>query len=146
MKNKIKVIESNQPLKDIVIDACFDIKANEMVVLDLRHIEEAVADYFIICHAESSTQVNAIANSVIEKVKNKTHQIPISREGMRNAEWVLVDYGDVVAHIFIKERRYFYQLEELWSDAKIERVKEDDFYKLERKEKKSNARSRKKTI
>lgn len=125
---KIEIAKIDK-LKDIVIDACLDIKAHDVVVLDLKNIHEAVADYFVICHGDSSTQVSAIANNVLNKVKSLTGDIAISKEGLRNGEWALVDYGDVVAHIFFREKRFYYQLEELWSDAKITQIKEEEFLK-----------------
>ncbi|MEI6312385.1 MAG: ribosome silencing factor [Bacteroidota bacterium] len=135
--------KSTESLKNIVIDACLDIKAHDVVVLDLRQIKEAVADYFIICHGDSSTQVNAIANNVVDKVKNTSGDIAISKEGFRNGEWALVDYGDVVAHIFYREKRFFYQLEELWNDAKLIEIKEEEFLKKDIKKSK-HAGARKK--
>ncbi len=141
---KKKETKSTEELKNTVIDACLDIKAQDVVVLDLQNIEEAVADYFIICHGDSSTQVSAIANNVIKKVKDVTGDVAISKEGLRNGEWALVDYGDVVTHVFYREKRFYYQLEELWSDAKLTSIKEEEFLKKEIKKSK-NAGSRKKS-
>ena len=135
--------KATEQLKNTVIDACLDIKAQDVVVLDLQHIEEAVADYFIICHGDSSTQVAAIANNVIKKVKDITGNVAISKEGFRNGEWALVDYGDVVTHIFYREKRFYYQLEELWNDAKLTTIKEEEFLKTAIKKSK-NAGARKK--
>lgn len=110
-------------LKDLVIDAILDKKGQDVVSLDLRDIHDTVADYFIITHGDSGTQVNAIFQSVLEKAK-ESGQLPFHAEGQKNGEWVIVDFVDVVAHIFYRERRDFYQLEELWSDAKVS--KHDD--------------------
>lgn len=112
-----------ETLKDLVIDAILDKKGQDVVSLDLRDIHDTVADYFIIAHGDSGTQVNAIFQSVLEKAK-ETGQLPYHSEGQKNGEWVVVDFVDVVAHIFYRERRDFYQLEELWSDAKV--TKHDD--------------------
>ena len=120
-----KIKNPTEALKDTIIDACQDIKAKELVVLDMKGINEASADYFIICHGDSSTQVNAIATNVLKRVKEDTGQIG-NKEGMNNGEWVLVDYGDIVAHIFYKEKRYYYQLEELWSDAILTEYKDEE--------------------
>lgn len=103
--------------KDIVIDAVLDKKAENVVSLDLRKIEEAITDYFIICHASTNTQIKAIAENVIHKVKEATGENPWHKEGFENLEWVLIDFVDVVVHVFKTETREFYQLEELWSDA-----------------------------
>lgn len=110
-------------LKDLVIDAILDKKGQDVVSLDLRDIHDTVADYFIITHGDSSTQVNAIFQSVLEKTKESGH-LPFHAEGQKNGEWVIADFVDVVVHIFYRERRDFYQLEELWSDAKV--TKHDD--------------------
>ena len=112
-----------ETLKDLVIDAILDKKGQDVVSLDLRDIHDTVADYFIITHGDSSTQVNAIFQSVLEKTK-ESGQLPFHAEGQKNGEWVIVDFVDVVAHIFYRERRDFYQLEELWNDAKV--TKHDD--------------------
>ena len=113
-----KNTDPTDALKDLIVDACQDIKAKDLIVLDLKDITEASASYFIICHGDSSTQVNAIASNVLKKVKEEMGQSG-NKEGMKNGEWVLVDYGDVVVHVFFKEKRYYYQLEELWSDGKL---------------------------
>jgi ribosome-associated protein len=86
-------------------------------VLDLRNIENAVCDYFIICEGNSNTQVDAIADSVEGTVK-KINQRPYRSGGWANALWILIDYVNVVVHVFEKETRYFYNLESLWADAK----------------------------
>ena len=113
-----KNTDPTDALKDLIVDACQDIKAKDLIVLDLKDITEASASYFIICHGDSSTQVNAIASNVLKKVKEEMGQSG-NKEGMKNGEWVLVDYGDVVVHVFFKEKRYYYQLEELWSDGTL---------------------------
>lgn len=108
-----------------VIDAVLEKKAKDVVMLDLRDLAEAVCDYFIVCHGTSTTQVKAIGDYASYDIKNKLEEYPISIEGTKNAEWVLVDYGNVVLHVFIKEKRDFYQLEELWSDAHVIHYSED---------------------
>lgn len=90
-----------------------------MVSLDLRKIPEAVADFFIICQATSSTQVKAIADYIEKEVKDKCVETPYRHEGMMAAQWVLVDYVNIVVHIFQPETRKFYRLEEMWSDAQM---------------------------
>lgn len=112
-------------LMNNVVEAIAEKKAKDIVVLDLKHIPEAVCQYFVICHGTSTTQVKAIADFTTFEIKNNLQEYPLSVQGGSNAEWVLVDYADVVLHVFLKEKREFYQLEELWSDAKIINYDED---------------------
>ncbi|MFN0275837.1 MAG: ribosome silencing factor [Chitinophagales bacterium] len=109
-------------LADVVIESIQDKKGEDIVVLDLQKVPDTITDYFIICHADNTTQVRAIANHVLDSVKQKTGFLPFSKEGFANAEWVLIDYLNTVVHIFYKEKRTFYQLEELWSDAQIKKI------------------------
>ncbi len=97
-------------------------KGQNIAVLDLRDVKNAIADYFIICSGTSDTQVNAIADSVLEEVEKQSGQDPWHKEGFQNREWILLDYLDVVCHIFQKEKRTFYDLEEFWGDAKIKYI------------------------
>ena len=106
-------------LKDVIIDSILDKKGEDVVSLDLSSLPDAITDYFIICDATSRVQVKAIADHLIEKVKKETGEIPWQKEGFTNSEWILVDYVDIVIHIFLKETRDFYQLEDLWSDAVV---------------------------
>ncbi|HLG02674.1 MAG TPA: ribosome silencing factor [Bacteroidia bacterium] len=99
-------------------------KGENIVCLDLRNIENAVCDYFIICEGNSSIQVEAIADSVEETVKKRMHQRPYRSEGWQNALWILIDFVNVVVHVFQKDTRQFYNLESLWADA--EEVKFDE--------------------
>lgn len=106
---------------NFLVDGVFDKKAQNVVLLDLRELPEAVCDFFVICEGTSATHVKAIADSAAFKVKKELGQLPLSTEGTNTSEWVLIDYFDVVVHVFLKEKREFYQLEELWSDAKFTR-------------------------
>jgi len=101
-------------------------KGSNIVILDLKDIGNAIADYFVICTGNSDSQIDALANSIEETVFNTTRQGPWHREGLKNKEWVLLDYVDVVVHIFKKDARAFYALEDLWGDAAITKI-EDDF-------------------
>lgn len=105
-------------MKDLVVEALKDIKAEEIIELDLRNIDEAITDYFIICHGTSNTQVGALSDSVFKKIKDELGLFPKAQEGKVSGNWIILDYFDVVVHIFHKEAREFYQLEELWNDAK----------------------------
>lgn len=106
-------------LNDLVVQGMAEKKAHDIVVLDLRNVKNAVADYFIICSGNSDTQIDAICDSVEEFVYKASKQSPWKKEGKQNKEWILLDYIDVVAHIFKKDKRDFYSLEELWGDAVI---------------------------
>lgn len=118
-----KAIKSNK-LSEVVVHGMLEKKAEDVIVIDLRKIKHAVADYFVICSGNSDTQIDAIADSVEEEVKKSTKQNPWKREGKQQHEWVLIDYVDVVVHIFNKDKRRFYGLEELWGDAPITRITE----------------------
>ncbi|MBI5102386.1 MAG: ribosome silencing factor [Nitrospirae bacterium] len=98
-------------------------KAQDLVVLDLTGLTY-IADYFVICSGESTTQVRAIADAVTEELSSIGAR-PSGVEGLNYGHWVLLDYGDVIVHIFEKETRYFYDLEKLWMDAKVIKTDED---------------------
>lgn len=100
-----------------ILEAIHDKKGEMVVSLDLKSIPEAVADFFIICQASSTVQVKAIAEHVGDVVWKRCAQKPFHEEGLRSMKWVIVDYVDVVVHIFLPETRGFYRLEEMWSDA-----------------------------
>jgi ribosome-associated protein len=104
-----------------IVDAMADKKGNDIVVMDLRKIENAVCSYFVICHAASSTQVLAIADYIEEKARKTIQEKAWQREGFTNAQWVLLDYVTIVAHVFQPKARQFYRLEDLWADAEIMR-------------------------
>lgn len=114
-KRTKKISEIN--LVDTIVELIQDKKGKDIVSLDLRNIPEAITDYFVVCHAESTTQVRAITDYIEDEVKKRTSVKPFHVEGRSNGEWCLVDFGDVIVHIFQREKREFYQLEELWSDA-----------------------------
>lgn len=113
----IRRLTKNSKIYKTILQAIEDKKGENVVVLDLRKIPEAVADFFIICEATSGTQIKAIADFVDERVKEQTNEIPYRQEGMSALQWVLIDYVNIVVHIFKPENRKFYQLEEMWSDA-----------------------------
>ncbi|MDM8545018.1 ribosome silencing factor [Candidatus Venteria ishoeyi] len=113
---------STEQLRDLVIDAMEDLKAQDISVLDVRAISD-VTDIMIIASGASNRQVAAIANNVVEKAKAQGQQ-PVGTEGENNSEWVLVDLGDVIAHVMQPEVRAFYQLEKLWETAPEQVVNE----------------------
>lgn len=114
---KSKTVLESTRISEMVIHGIQEKKGNEIVRLDLRNLNSSVTDYYVICHAESSTQVKAIANSVEEEVYKAFKIDPWRKEGLQQGEWVLLDYVDVVVHIFKTEKRQFYGIEELWGDA-----------------------------
>ena len=114
-----KVSISSDELSEIVVKGMQEKKASDIVILNLKHIKNAVADYFIICSGNSDTQVDAITDSIEAEIYKANQQDPWHKEGQENKEWILLDYVDVVAHVFKKERRAFYALEDLWGDAHI---------------------------
>jgi ribosome-associated protein len=100
-----------------IIKAIQDKKGENILSLDLRKIPEAVADYFIICQANSNTQLKAIADFIEVEVKDKCGENAYKHEGRQAQQWILIDYVNIVVHIMLPETRKFYQLEEMWSDA-----------------------------
>ncbi len=118
------VRQDSDTLADIVVRGMQEKKASDIVVLNLKELKNAVADYFIICSANSDTQIEAVARSVEEEVEKLTGEFPWQTEGRTNREWVLLDYVDVVVHVFLRDRRKFYSLEELWGDAQISYIEE----------------------
>ncbi|MFD2565204.1 ribosome silencing factor [Aquimarina rubra] len=101
-----------------IIKGIEEVKGNDISILDLREIENTVCNYFVICNGTSNTQVNAIVNSIQKTVSKSLKDKPWHVEGSENAEWVLIDYVNVVVHVFQKHIREFYDIEGLWGDAK----------------------------
>ncbi len=116
--------QSSLALKEAVIKGMQELKAKDIVCIDLRDIRGAVADFFIISHGDSNTHVEGISRSVFDMTNKTLGEKPWHEEGKSNAEWLLLDYVDVVAHIFQHEARDFYQIEELWADAPQEFIKD----------------------
>src|SRR5574343_1205978 len=115
---KIKKDVNSQVLCDAIVEGMQENKAKDIVVLDVREISNSVCDFFVICSGESSTQVDGISTSVTRHTRKELSEKPWHIEGKTNSEWVLLDYINVVAHIFYKDARPFYDLEDLWADAK----------------------------
>lgn len=109
-------------LTQTIIEEIEEKKGENIISIDLRNIPHAVCDYFVICEGRSTTQVTSIADAVRKKVKEKLGQQLMHSEGYSNAEWILMDYFNVVVHIFQKESRAFYNLEALWADADIKKI------------------------
>ncbi|RZK17550.1 MAG: ribosome silencing factor [Flavobacterium sp.] len=114
---KKKIGNLSTYLSEIAVQGIQEKKGNDIVRLDLRELKSSVSDYFIICSANSSTQVKAIADSVEEEIYKNTQTDPWRKEGQDTADWIILDYFDVVVHIFKTEKREFYGIEDLWGDA-----------------------------
>lgn len=119
-----KISDGTDLLLKSVIKGIFEKQGQDVLKIDLRKIENRIADYFVICHGSSKTQVDSISYSVEDTARKEAGEKPIHVEGHENCFWVLVDYGDVVVHIFQEEYRNFYSLESLWADAVVEKVKD----------------------
>ena len=105
-----------------VIKGIFEKQGHNVLKIDLRKLENSIADYFVICHGTSTTQVDALCDSVEDTVRIKAGEKPLHVEGLDNCFWVLLDYGNVVVHIFLDKYREFYSLESLWADAGTEKM------------------------
>jgi ribosome-associated protein len=116
---------SSEELSQLVVKGMQERKATNIVVMDMRKVKNAFTDYFVVASGTSDTQVEAIAESVDKEVWEATRNNPRSTEGKANREWILVDYYDVIVHVFKKDRREFYKLEELWGDAEFTYFEEE---------------------
>ena len=108
-------------IKDI-IEAIQDRKGRDITILDMSKVDGAPTGNFIICTGKSTTQVSSIADNVREEVQKKTGEKPINYDGYRNSQWIVIDYGDTMVHVFLPETREFYRLEELWNDAETTEI------------------------
>ena len=118
-KSSTRLTRNSKIIKTIIA-AIQEKKGNNIISLDLRKIKEAVSDFFIVCEAGSNPQVRAIADNVVDRVKEKCSENPYHHEGYSKLQWVLIDYVNVVVHVMLPENRKFYKLEELWSDGVAE--------------------------
>jgi len=118
--NKSIRLAKNSKIIKAIIQAIQEKKGEKIISLDLRKIQEAVADFFIVCEAGSTTQVRAIADFIETELNEKCEEIPYMHEGRQVLQWVIIDYINVVVHIMLPESRRFYKLEEMWSDAVLE--------------------------
>jgi ribosome-associated protein len=113
-------------LTDVILESILNKKGKEPVIMDFTKMNNGICDAFIICHGTSRPQVEALASSVIEDVKKKKGLNVYHKEGFENAEWILIDFNEVIVHIFQESRRTFYNLEQLWADTKITRINSPD--------------------
>lgn len=118
--------EETEKILDAILEGIKKIKGKEIAIIDLNTINHTECGYFVICHGTSTTQTNSIALSVEETVKEELGINAWHRDGYRNSIWILVDYGDIMVHVFQKEYRDFYNLEGLWADAKMIKLEEDN--------------------
>ena len=105
------------PVK-VIAEAMLEKKAKGVISLDLRKIDQSIADHFLICNADSTTAVAAIADNVIDKMRQECKRKVVRMQGLENAMWVILDFGEIVVHIFLTQYREFYRLEDLWADAR----------------------------
>lgn len=117
-----KQTETSDNLAEAAVRGIQEVKGHDIRVIDLRNIPNSVSDFFIICHGTSNIQIEAIARSVEKMIHKELKEDPIHKEGMQNATWILLDYFNVVVHIFNKESRAFYNLEKLWADADVKEI------------------------
>ena len=111
-------MKDNSKINEI-IEAITDRKGKKIALLDLQKIESAPASSFVICQGNSTSQVSSIADSIRERVQKNLEVKPYNYDGYKNSQWIVIDYGDVMVHVFLPEFRDFYNLEELWNDANI---------------------------
>ncbi|MDR2956469.1 MAG: ribosome silencing factor [Prevotella sp.] len=109
-----------------IVAACQEKKAKNIVTVDMSELPGTICQYFVICEGNTPTQVSAISDEIVDYVKKKKKDRPISIDGMREARWVGIDYGTVIVHVFIPELREFYNIENLWADAKLESIPDID--------------------
>ncbi len=116
---KSEQLVTEQELNDLIIDAIQDIKGKNIIKLDLSELHDAPTNTFVICEGESTTQVKAISENIKLRLKKELGEYPVNSEGQESSTWICIDYFNTVIHIFYPETRKFYELEELWSDARF---------------------------
>jgi ribosome-associated protein len=121
---KRRKVDHAEKLSQLVVKGMQEKKAGNIVVMDLRNVKNAVAQFFVLCSGNSDKQLDAIADSIDQEVYKGLKEDPWHSEGKNNKEWMLLDYSNVVAHIFKKDRRSFYALEKLWGDAEITEIED----------------------
>jgi ribosome-associated protein len=121
LKETINNSDESKKIAEVIIHGIQEKKGKDIVSLDLRNISSSVSDFFVVCHADSSTQVKAIADSVEDEMYKAFKEEPWHKEGFQNSEWILLDFVSVVVHIFRTEKRDFYGVEDLWGDAELKR-------------------------
>lgn len=125
-ENTISNSASLTPLETTIIEAIQDKKGQKIIDLDFSSLESAPAQAFIVCQGKSSSQVAAIADNIREEVRKKLDLKPYNYDGYRNAQWIIIDYGEIMVHVFQPEVREFYNIEDLWSDSKLTEIPDID--------------------
>lgn len=118
--------DETQKLLEVIVEGIKEKKGKDIVSIDLTNVTNYVSDYFVVCHADSNTHVSTIADYLKEIVKKKLNDRVWNTEGKENMQWVLLDYSNIVVHIFQKEQRDFYNLEALWADSNIVRYSSEN--------------------
>lgn len=118
--------EEAKDLLNLIIEGIVKVKGKEIIRIDLKTINHSECNYFIICHGTSNTHTSAIAGSVEETVEQESGIKVFHKEGYTNGIWILLDYGDIMVHVFKKEARDYYNLEQLWADAKMTKINEEN--------------------
>jgi len=121
VKKRTKDIENEQIVKNIV-EGIQERKGKEIVVVDMNRLKEAPCSYFVICEGDSNVHVNAVALSVKEYVQEKMQVKPFAADGFENAEWIAMDYGQIIVHVFQRHTRQYYDIEHLWADADLQKI------------------------
>lgn len=119
-------MKEGKSLANSVVAACQDKKARNIVIVDMTELPGTICQYFVICEGNTPTQVGAIADEIVDSLKKKKKERPITIDGLREGRWVGIDYGTVIVHVFLPELREFYNIEHLWADAKLESIPDID--------------------
>ena len=119
-------MNETKALIEAITEGIQDKKGKRIVIADLTEIDDTICNYFIICQGNSPSQVTAIVESIHERARVEAHLKPYAVDGLRNANWVAMDYGEVLVHIFLPEARQFYDLEHIWADAKLNEIPDLD--------------------
>ena len=119
-------MKEGKSLANSIVAACQDKKARNIVIVDMTELPGTICQYFVICEGNTPTQVGAISDEIVDSLKKKKKERPISIDGLREGRWVGIDYGTVIVLVFLPELREFYNIEHLWADAKLESIPDID--------------------
>ena len=115
-------LDESDILLETIIEGIEEVKGKDITILDLKNIETAVCKYFVICSGTSNTHVSSVSDNVRKFVAKEMQEKPWNTEGQSTSEWILLDYSDIVVHVFQEKTRAFYTLEDLWGDAEIRNI------------------------
>lgn len=119
-------MDEAKQLVDNIVAACQEKKAKNIVIINMANLPGAICRYFVICQGNTPTQTTAISEEILDSVKKKAHERPVTIDGMREGRWIGIDYGTVIVHVFLPELRDFYDIEHLWEDAEMEIIPDID--------------------